>query len=62
MLISYEDDGRGFSLNAETEKGLGLSSVRNRVVMLGGTIEILSSPGEGVSIFILIPIQSHERK
>jgi signal transduction histidine kinase len=44
------------------EKGLGLSSVRNRVVMLGGTIEILSSPGEGVSIFILIPIQSHERK
>lgn len=62
LIIAYEDDGKGFTLNNEIENGLGLSSIRNRVTILGGTINIVSSPGKGVSIFILIPMESNEGK
>lgn len=61
MIISYEDNGKGFSLSTQNEKGLGLSSIRNRVIMLGGTIEINTSPGKGVSIFIILPIPTDEK-
>jgi two-component system NarL family sensor kinase len=60
LIISYEDNGKGFTLNTEIENGLGLSSIRNRVTILGGTINIASSPGKGVSIFILTPMEANE--
>jgi len=62
LIIAYEDDGKGFTLNTEMENGLGLSSIRNRVTILGGTINIVSSPEKGVSILILIPMESNEGK
>jgi two-component system NarL family sensor kinase len=51
--ITVEDDGRGFDINElSTSKGAGLANVRYRVQFLNGTIDILTSPGNGTSVNI----------
>jgi len=51
IQIDVSDNGRGF--NPETlvdAGGLGLRSIRERVGMLGGTVAILSAPGQGTIV------------
>jgi len=36
-------------------RGLGLISVRERVSRLGGTVKILSAPGEGTRLIVDLP-------
>ena len=51
IQIDVSDNGRGF--NPETlvdAGGLGLRSIRERVGMLGGTVAILSAPGQGTTV------------
>jgi signal transduction histidine kinase len=52
------DTGRGFSVEEETyaRKGLGLSSMRERVQLLGGELRLSSVPGHGTTVDISIPI------
>jgi signal transduction histidine kinase len=40
--------------------GLGLSGMKERVALLGGTIAVESAPGRGSTIFIQIPLQASE--
>lgn len=55
---SYRDNGKGFDANAAIiRKGLGLRSVENRVHMIKGEMKISSSPGNGFSVAIQIPIK-----
>ena len=59
-----EDDGQGFDMataNDEAElgggyAGLGLLGIRERVALLGGTVDIESSPGHGTTLFARILI------
>ena len=55
--INIVDQGQGF--NPETvdtnQARMGLSSMRERVDMLGGTLSIDSQPGKGTSVKVLIP-------
>jgi signal transduction histidine kinase len=56
-----EDDGIGFDpieLTGLTEslRGLGLMSMRERVELVGGTLDIDSSPGAGTRIHIRVPL------
>lgn len=58
-----EDDGRGFDGEAATtgrgsEGRLGLLGMRERVALVGGTLEIESSRDSGTTIFIRIPLPS----
>ena len=55
--IIIEDKGQGFDpKNVDTSQGqMGLSSMRERVDMLRGTLSIDSQPGKGTSVKILIP-------
>jgi len=55
--ISIEDQGLGFNPDTidTVQEQMGLSSMRERVDMLGGTLSIDSQPGIGTSVKVLIP-------
>ncbi len=61
--LSIEDDGQGFrvaeALSAQRKKGgLGLTGMRERVHLVGGTLTIFSSPGQGTRIEVSLPSAS----
>jgi signal transduction histidine kinase len=62
-LVNITDNGQGFypndvmSREASLEH-IGLLGMRNRVEMLGGCINIDSSPGNGTSVVFSIPVVS----
>ena len=55
--LMIEDQGVGFdySPHSTAGEGFGLSSMRERVDILGGSFEVRSSPGAGTTILIEIP-------
>jgi PAS domain S-box-containing protein len=53
------DLGRGFDLDAALQrKGLGLTSMRERVRLVNGTISIESKPMRGTTIHVRVPVGS----
>ena len=56
--IIIEDDGIGFDVNqiSKNQKGLGLSSIKNRVEHLKGDFSIDTSIGKGTTVLINIPL------
>lgn len=49
--LTVEDDGRGFDVRSRpTTDGVGLSSMRERADLIGGTLEIVSHPGQGCRV------------
>ncbi|MEV5827698.1 sensor histidine kinase [Spirillospora sp. NPDC052242] len=52
-LLDIRDDGRG--IDGSGGKGFGLSSMRQRVQGVGGTLEIESAPGEGTAVSATVP-------
>lgn len=53
LYITVEDDGKGFDQHAPiTHNGIGLSNVRTRVEILGGTMEIDTAKGRGCTFNI----------
>jgi signal transduction histidine kinase len=60
VLLQVRDWGPGFELEKITDSGgpgerLGLSSMRERVALLGGHLEVHSRPGEGTEVIAEIP-------
>ena len=61
LAIEIEDDGRGFdpsSLGGPVagRRGLGLMGIRERIELLGGAVQIDSSPGQGTRIALTVPV------
>ncbi|MCX6030914.1 MAG: GAF domain-containing protein [Chloroflexi bacterium] len=59
--ITVEDDGLGFdvvevSLSPDSDRGLGLLGMRERVQLLGGEMTIDSAPGQGTRLDIFVPV------
>ncbi len=53
LTVTVEDDGVGMdSRDVHLNKGIGLKSIENRVKALNGNIEIESSKGSGVSVYL----------
>ncbi|HPH95941.1 MAG TPA: two-component regulator propeller domain-containing protein [Anaerolineaceae bacterium] len=52
------DDGIGFDLG-QKPSGVGLRSMQERIAMVGGIIEINSTPNKGTRIFVQVPIDKH---
>jgi NarL family two-component system sensor histidine kinase LiaS len=50
IVLSIIDDGIGFDLPEVSEKGMGLSSMRERIQAVSGQLEIESQPGGGTRI------------
>lgn len=59
LTMVIEDDGDGFDTTEHTTKngpgGMGLTSMQERTEMIGGTLDIESSPGRGTSVIVKIP-------
>jgi signal transduction histidine kinase len=62
LVVVIEDDGKGFDAeghSAETGPGgFGLSGMRERITLLGGTLEIESGVDRGTSIILKVPLQA----
>ena len=54
LHLAIRDDGRGF--DARQERGMGLLGMQERVSHLGGSFTVDSSPGQGASITIELPL------
>ena len=61
VRIEIQDDGRGFDSArldpSDPEVGLGLLTLRERARTLGGELQIVSKPQEGVTILLTVPIR-----
>jgi len=56
VRVIVEDNGKGFSLETlETGDGYGLKFIRERVELLGGTMDIDTTVGQGTRISFQIP-------
>jgi signal transduction histidine kinase len=57
--LSVSDDGCGFAPEVPN-KGVGLSIIRERAALVGGTLDIQSHSGKGTRVLATIPL-GHER-
>lgn len=61
LILEIEDDGKGFDSRDNAANGrdsaLGLNGIRERIRMLGGTVDLRSAPGEGTKLKAEIPFR-----
>jgi PAS domain S-box-containing protein len=59
VRLSISDNGCGFDMNSEVmEKGLGFISMKERLRIVGGEIDICSQPLRGTRIDVSVPLNS----
>lgn len=57
LRLMVTDNGVGFNTpEIETKKTLGLLGMKERTLMMGGTYDISSRPGEGTTVNITVPV------
>ena len=58
-VLHVTDDGMGFDLvkAARHKKSVGLLSMRERAELIGGSIQIQSTPGKGTAVTLLLPVE-----
>ncbi|MDQ3387777.1 MAG: ATP-binding protein, partial [Actinomycetota bacterium] len=56
------DDGKGFNPTNNSEEGFGLQSMQERLIKLGGHVNVESEPGVGTTITGFIPLTNPEQK
>jgi two-component system, NarL family, sensor histidine kinase DegS len=55
VRVRVEDNGKGFDTKEAFEKGLGLKLVRDRVEMLGGSLDLHAASGQGTQVGFRMP-------
>ncbi|GAA0357695.1 HAMP domain-containing sensor histidine kinase [Caldalkalibacillus horti] len=60
ILLFMEDNGVGFDQNTKKKSSYGLATMHERIMDIGGHIDILSYPSKGTRIDIRIPIKSRK--
>jgi len=59
--VTVSDNGKGFDPDEALKgKGLGLKLIRERVELIGGTMELDTAPGKGAKITFQVPILEDE--
>jgi len=61
LLVEIEDDGDGFDpqqvvRSPESLRGVGLLGMRERIEILGGSVDIESDPGGGTRVAMRVPV------
>jgi len=64
VILIIEDDGRGFDIDRQQSAkrvppGMGLLSMNERASLVGGSVQLESSPGKGTSVFVRVPLGNH---
>ncbi|MCB2227761.1 MAG: sensor histidine kinase [Desulfarculaceae bacterium] len=60
LEMTIEDDGKGFEPRQRTQ-GLGLMLIRERAENLGGQLLLRSSPGDGTTVKVMLPLAGEKR-
>ncbi|ANX14300.1 two-component sensor histidine kinase [Fictibacillus arsenicus] len=58
IILRIEDDGIGFKMEQEKTGSYGLQNMHERAAEIGGTLKIVSLPGEGTRLEVKVPILS----
>jgi signal transduction histidine kinase len=64
LVLLVEDQGAGFDIAAAQEArlakqgGFGLRSVRERLDLFGGHLDIESAPGQGTRVTLAVPLEN----
>jgi signal transduction histidine kinase len=61
-VLKIRDNGIGFDSSVKKENSFGLVGIRERALMLAGTVFINSLSGYGTEIVVRIPINNNSRK
>jgi two-component system, chemotaxis family, CheB/CheR fusion protein len=58
VVLIVEDDGTGFNVEEKeaTQEGLGLLGMSERAALVGGKLEVESTPGGGTTVFARVPV------
>ncbi len=62
VSLSIQDNGRGFAPHPQTgfkKRPLGLMSMRDRIELLSGQLQVFSETGNGVRVEVKIPYHGH---
>ena len=54
VVLTVHDDGLGFEPDG-TRAGFGLDGVQARAAEIGGAVEVLSGPGSGTTLRLVVP-------
>ena len=59
LIFTIKDDGHGFDpLIISSKKSFGILGMKERIILLGGHFEIISSSGNGTKITVSLPLNS----
>jgi signal transduction histidine kinase len=56
LSAEIRDDGRGFEVKARQRDALGLVSMEERALALGGKLQVISAPGRGTAVVLTCPL------
>jgi signal transduction histidine kinase len=62
LLLEVQDNGRGFNAqlarqNSSTGTSLGLLGMYERAMLIGGSLDVISEPGQGTLVALTCPIE-----
>ena len=58
LLLMIQDDGKGIGNFKQHHEGFGLNNIKHRAEVLGGTLEIKTTPNSGTRIEVEVPLKS----
>jgi two-component system NarL family sensor kinase len=61
LSLSVQDDGRGFATRTHHPGSHGVVGMRERAKLLGGRLEISSTPGKGTRVAARVPVPTERR-
>ena len=61
IALEVTDNGCGFDMESTHDKGFGITTMRERAILISGTCSIESNPGSGTRIKVWVPYEQGEK-